>query len=261
MTVMARKMYLIQYGQEPVPKRISVRGAGDDLLWEPIIGIVVESDIGWVLLETGIGRAVLSDSEALTVLYPGRHKPWGLDGDPLTGALAEVGLGVSDINLAAVSHLHCDHSGGIAQLADAGVQVCIQREELEFALEHASPHDGYYPADFVRTVNWRALAGDAEIAPGIRAVSTPGHSPGHMSYQVSLQESGTWLFAIDAGDLAENFTERKPPGQTVIPGDLPRAEASLQRLLAEAKDMNARLVPGHDQLFWTAVHHPSGGYR
>ena len=254
-------MYLLQYGQEPVPKRISVRGAGDDLLWEPIIGIAVETAIGWVLLETGIGRAVLDDGAALAMLYPGAEKPWALDGNPLDAALHKVRLSISDLRLAAVSHLHCDHSGGVRRLAAAGVPICIQGEELEFALQRASPTDGYYPPDFTGAVDWRELGGDAEIAPGVYALSTPGHAPGHMSYRVNLPESGTWLFAVDAGDLAENFTDRKPPGQTVLEGDLPRAEASLQRLLDESAELKARLVPGHDQLFWDAVRHPAGGYR
>jgi len=254
-------MYLLQYGQEPVPKRISVRGAGEELLWEPIIGIAVETALGWVLLETGIGRAVLDDLEALAVLYPGADRPWGLAGDPLQTALGDVGLTISDLKLAAVSHLHCDHSGGVPALADAGVPICIQREELEFALERASLEDGYYPADFVPAVDWRELNGDGEIAPGIHAISTPGHAPGHMSYRVDLPGSGTWLFSVDAADLAENLTERKPPGQTVLPDDLPRAKASLERLLSESEKLNARLVPGHDQVVWTAVRHPLGGYH
>jgi N-acyl homoserine lactone hydrolase len=255
-------MFLLQYGQEPVPKRISVRGAGDELLWEPIIGIVVETAIGWVLLESGISRAVLEDSLALDVLYPGAAKPWGLDGDPLLSALKSVGLTIGDVRIAAISHLHCDHSGGIAHLAAAGVPVYVQQEELDFAMERANLADGYYPRDYTRAVVWRELAGDAEIAPGVRALSTPGHAPGHMSYQVELEESGTWLFAVDAADLAENLTDRKPPGQTVLPDDLGRAEASLLRLLDLSADLkDARLVPGHDQLFWNAVRHPAGGYR
>src|SRR2546427_6391141 len=185
----ARRMYLLQDGQEPVPKRISIRGAGEELLWEPIIGIVIKTTIGWVLLETGIGRPVLDDAQALKVLYPGEHKPWGLDGDPLTAGLAGVGLSVSDIRLAAVSHLHCDHTGGLPKLAGTGVPICIQREELEFALERGSTADGYYPPDFVRTADWRELDGDAKIAPGIYALSTPGHAPGHMSYRVDLQQT------------------------------------------------------------------------
>lgn len=257
----ARRMFLLQFGQEPVPKRISVRGAGDELLWEPIIGAVVETDKGYVLLETGIGRQVLEDLAGLDVLYPGRDKPWGLDGRPLSAALAGVGLAPKDLALAAVSHLHCDHSGGVRELREAGVPIAIQREELEFALERASLSDGYYPADFTGAVDWQELEGDAELAPGVWALSTPGHAPGHMSYRVDLPETGTWLLAVDAGDLAENFTDRRPPGQTVLPDDLPRAVESIDRLLALRDQTRGRLVPGHDQLVWDAVRHPIGGHR
>jgi glyoxylase-like metal-dependent hydrolase (beta-lactamase superfamily II) len=255
-------MFLLQYGQEPVPKRISVRGAGDELLWEPIIGVVVETAKGWVLLETGIGRRVLEDGRVLDILYPGVEKPWGHAGDPLTVALAGVGLKVSDLVMAAASHLHCDHSGGVRELAAAGVPITIQREELEFALEKASPTQGYYPPDFAEAaVDWREIDGDAELAPGVRAISTPGHAPGHMSYRVDLPDTGTWLFAVDAGDLAENFTDKVPPGQTVLVNDGVRAEASLHRLLDLKDELKARLVPGHDQLFWDAVRHPKGGHQ
>jgi len=35
---------------------------------------------------------------------------------------------------------------------------------------------------------------------------------------------------------------------------------SIERLLEEKERLGARLVPGHDQLFWDAVKHPPGGY-
>jgi len=255
-------MYMLQFGQEPVPKRISVRGAGEQVLWEPIIGAVIETSKGWVLLETGIGRRALNDAAALDVLYPGNDKPWGLPGDPLTVSLEQVGLKLSDLHLAATSHLHCDHSGGVSQLASASVPIAIQHDELEFALKRSRLEDGYYKPDFVAPgVTWQELDGDAELAPGVWAVTTPGHAAGHMSYRVDLPNSGTWLLAVDAGDLAENFTEKLAPGQTVQPDGLPRAEASLQRLLDLATQLHGRLIPGHDQLFWDAVRHPAGGHR
>jgi N-acyl homoserine lactone hydrolase len=255
-------MFLLQFGAEPVTKAISVKGGGDTLLWEPIIGILVETEVGWVLLESGIGRAVLDDRDSLEVLYPGAQKPWGLDGDPLQTALARVGVEVSDLAVAAVSHLHCDHSGGIPQLISAGVPIAVHQRELEYAKTRATLADGYYPPDYT-TVNgsWQQLQGDTELAPGVWALATPGHAPGHMSYRVSLADSGTWLFAIDAADLGENLVDGVPPGQTVDPRDEALAVESLQRLKLEAERLNARLVPGHDQFFWNAVRHPAGGHR
>jgi N-acyl homoserine lactone hydrolase len=255
-------MYLLQYGAEPVPKSISVHGAGDTLLWEPIIGVAVESDVGWLLLESGIGRRVLEDLASLAILYPNGPSPWGLAGDPMVTALDAVGLSVGDIALAAVSHLHVDHSGGLARLAEAEVPIVVHRDELQYAREHGRLEDGYYEPDYGEVDGgWRELDGDTELASGVWALATPGHAPGHMSYRVDLESSGTWLFAVDAADLSQNLTDRTRPGQTVDPTDAPRAEASLRRLVAEADRLKARLVPGHDQYFWDAVRHPAGGHR
>lgn len=258
----ARRMFLLQLGEECVPKSVSVAGAAREPIWCPIVAVTVETDEGWVLLETGIGRRFLDDGAAQDAVYRSGPRPRGLEGEPLETALAAVGLAVTDIALAAVSHLHCDHTGGIPLLAAAGVPVAVHRDELAFARAGAGPAGGYFPPDFAeREPWWRILDSDADLVPGVRALETPGHTPGHVSFRVDLPETGTWLFAFDAADLAENLNERRPPGWTALPGDANRAAASLDRLLREAEDLDARLVPGHDGAFWRAVRHPPGGHR
>lgn len=258
----ARRMLMLHFGAEPSPKSISLRGAGDHIIWCPVIGAVVETSSGLALLETGIGRALLEDEPSRTGIYASREQPWGVGEDPLVAALGAVGLRPEDLALAAVSHLHCDHTGGLAHLAEAGVPVFVQREELFFARERAGMRLAYYRPDYdLPDLNWRELDGDADLAPGLRALSTPGHTPGHMSYRVDLPETGTWLLAMDAADLSENLNERVPPGITADPADTARAESSLLRLLEEASRLDARLVPGHDEALWNAVRHPPGGHR
>lgn len=261
-TPLARRMFLLQYGAEPSPKWISVRGADEHILWMPIIGIAVETDAGWVLLETGMGRALLEDTPARQIVYASREQPWAVGEDPLVAALESVGLRPEDFVLAAVSHLHVDHAGGIRTLTQAGVPVAVQGAELVFARERSTLEAAYYPTDYSDPdIRWRELEGDAELAPGVQALFTPGHTPGHMSYRVDLPETGTWLFAVDAACLGENIYERVPGGWTADPADETRIENSLDRILKEAKDLEARLVPGHDQAFWNAVGHPPGGHR
>jgi glyoxylase-like metal-dependent hydrolase (beta-lactamase superfamily II) len=34
------------------------------------------------------------------------------------------------------------------------------------------------------------IEGDAQLATGIHAVATPGHTPGHMAFRVDMRESG-----------------------------------------------------------------------
>jgi glyoxylase-like metal-dependent hydrolase (beta-lactamase superfamily II) len=298
-------MHLVQFGAERIAKGLSLAGSGGPLYWEPFVGVVVETEVGWVLLDTGMGRPALDDprnADAYAAaaaaygqapdgdqpdgdqpdgdlagerpdgtwhLHPeppaGARWTWGWPGDPLEAGLAEVGLHPRDLVLAAVSHLHLDHSGGIPTLAASGVPVAVQRAELEFARSGLPGlGDGYHAPDWSdpRT-RWELLDGDAELAPGVLALSTPGHTPGHMSYAVDLPETGRWIFAADAADLAQNLYDRTPPGTCAggTPADEQAARESLERLLAEARTRRARLVPGHDQVVLNAVRAPADGHR
>jgi glyoxylase-like metal-dependent hydrolase (beta-lactamase superfamily II) len=281
----ADRLFLLQYGAERVTKALSLRGGDQTLYWEPLFGALVETGAGWVLLDTGMGRPAL-DSADVTAAYAvgGDHSPnrdtpwhlhpappradawtWGLTGDPMATALATVGLTPADLALAAVSHLHVDHSGGVPLLAAAGVPVALQRGELDFARSGAvGVAEGFHAPDWSAPhTRWRLLDGDAELAPGVWAVGTPGHTPGHMSFRVDLPGTGTWLFAADAADLAQNVLDGTPCGSAAAgtEQDERRAAESLHRLLELAADTDARLVPGHDQLVLSAVRHPPGGHR
>lgn len=265
----AERMFLLQYGEECTPKWMSVRGAGSTLRWVPVIGILVETADGWVILETGFSRQALEDDAACRAIYGPQvsgadeyFAPTGLSGEPFAAALGDLNLTPGDISLAAVSHLHIDHSGGLPLLGAAGVPVAIQKEELEFGLERAGIAEAYYRPDYEdRGIDWRVLDGDSEIAPGISVLSSPGHTPGHMSYRIDLPQTGTWIFTLDAADLGENLFDRSPIGSTADPADEPRVLPSLERLIREAKELDARIVPCHDPYFWRALRHPPGGHR
>jgi N-acyl homoserine lactone hydrolase len=280
----AKRLFLLQYGAERVPKSLSLAGGPAELYWEPLTGALVETDAGWVLLDTGMSRAAHESADA-TAGYiaagadaPNRGQAWHLapvppdpdgwnwilDGDPVETALAGHGLTPSDLHLAAVSHLHIDHSGGIPTLARAGVPVAIQRRELAFARGGSvGAADGFFEPDWTEPGTiWRELDGDTELASGVTAISTPGHTPGHMSFRVDLEDTGSWLFTADATDLAQNFLDRVPCGSCAggTGADTADAAASLEKLLGLARD-GARLVPGHDQVIATTARHPHGGHR
>lgn len=286
MTGQASRMFLLQYGAERVPRSLSLRDGPSFLGWEPLFGVLVETSEGWVLFDTGMARAALDAEEtqqsyaAAAIdagedpgqqtwsLYPTPPDPtrwnWGLAGDPLVAALATVDLTVSDLSLVVISHLHLDHSGGIPLLAEAGVPVALQQAEMDFARSgRAVFAEGFRAPDWSdpRT-KWHLLDGDADLAPGVSVLSTPGHTPGHSSLRVDLPRSGSWVFAGDAADLGQNLLDRVPCGYCAGgPEDEEAAERSLHRLLAESADADARLVPGHDQLVLNAVRHPRDGHR
>lgn len=287
MTGTADRLFVLQYGAERVGKFLSLRGGSARLGWEPLIGVLVDTADGWVLLDTGMGRTAL-DSPVNQAAYAaaahsggadptpvaGHLEPvppdparwnWGLPGDPMTAALDSVGLAPADLALAAVSHLHLDHSGGIPTLARSGVRVALHRAELDFARSGAvGLADGFHAPDWSDpATNWQVLDGDTEIAPGVTVLATPGHTPGHVSFRVDLPLTGSWIFTADATDLAQNLLDRVPCGSCAggTAADERSAGESLERLLQIAADTGGRLIPGHDQIVTSAIAHPPGGHR
>jgi N-acyl homoserine lactone hydrolase len=262
----AVRMFLLKFGVEVVPKSLSVLGADRTSLIEPIFGALVETTDGLVLLDTGIGRTALADTGTLSTMYGGGTIPTGPDGDPLAVALAGLDLTVADVGLAAVSHLHLDHTGGIPLLAEAGVPIAIQADELDYGRQRAAAGTeqaaAFYRSDYLgEHITWNRLDGGAEIAPGVSVIPTPGHTPGHQSFRVDLPGTGTWILTADATDLAQNLHEARPCGWSAEADDAGRAVTSVSTLLDLAGRTDARVLPGHDPIVWKAAWHPPGGHR
>jgi glyoxylase-like metal-dependent hydrolase (beta-lactamase superfamily II) len=246
------ELIALTIAHEYTPRWLSLEGGGDERLRLPIIAVLAHSDAGWALLDTGISPA-LREPALGEAIYRGRGPDIPGVGHPLVAAMDAAGVAVGDIAIAAVSHLHVDHSGGLPLLA-GGPPVVVQARELAFARSPAAPGAAYLVEDYADPeIAWRIIDGDDAIAPGIDAVFTPGHTPGHMSYRVRMRDGATWLFAMDAIDLQEGIESDTPIGYSADPADAPLRRASHDLLVALAAAEGARLVPGHCPVTWPPV--------
>jgi N-acyl homoserine lactone hydrolase len=177
----------------------SLRGL-DGLDW-PVHGFVVIHPGGAVLVDTGVGgpQRLLSD--------------WRVVNRSAAAALAESGLSPADIGLVINTHLHFDHCGQNAVFAHAPFYV--QRSELDRARREAAVLSGWF--DFAGA-RFELLDGDAEILPGLRVITTPGHTVGHQSVVVDTSE-GQQILIGDAAYTPRQYAD--PPDQ-----DLPDGQAS-----------------------------------
>jgi glyoxylase-like metal-dependent hydrolase (beta-lactamase superfamily II) len=127
-----RRVVLLTLGWEELPKTVSVFGdTSGQRLTEPVPGVLLEVDGGWLLLDTGFNPALLRDEE-LHRRFHGRHPqvrpvlPGA--GEPLMEALEKAGLAVPSITAVALSHLHNDHAGGLRHFAGRA-PVHLQKAE------------------------------------------------------------------------------------------------------------------------------------
>lgn len=263
-----RRVLALTLAWVDVPRSVSVHGADPDVLVrEPVPGVLIETHAGWLLLDTGYNLALLRDPALRRRFYPvpatTPHVPGpGGDplepgGDPLEEQLGRFGVAPEDISAVAVSHLHADHAGGLRHFAGQ-VPVHAQRAELEYGLSgHPEPerHE-IFRIDFDDPrIDWRVADGDVEVAPGVTALSTPGHTPGHQSFSVEVDAAsggGGFVFAFDAADLAENLNQERAIGTTI--GVPPEASLGpIRRLKRISAERGLRLVPGHDPQVWPAL--------
>src|SRR3972149_897930 len=108
-------------------------------------------------------------------------------------------------------------------------ELAVQQDEYAYANYPAGFFAGfYYRKNFdLPGYRWRLLDGDAEIVPGVTALRSDGHTPGHQSLLVELPQTGPVILAGDCCYWQESIDKEIPPG--VVWGPT-RAMPSLQRL-------------------------------
>ncbi|WP_238365711.1 N-acyl homoserine lactonase family protein [Mesobacterium pallidum] len=240
-----RRLYVLLCGYEIIPKTVSTRDLGARfVLSVPITAYLLDTASGWVLFDTALDESHLNDPEAKRRMFTDA----GWDPAPvvrphheLGRQLAEIGIGFEDIGTVILSHLHADHTGHLKHMPQA--QVIVQRAELE-AGQTDPLSFACFGSDFrLPGIMWQPIDGDAEILPGLTALSTPGHTIGHMSLRVDLPGTGPVILTADVGDLRENFEHEILPGASV---DDTAALASIRRINALVAETGALMLMTHD---------------
>lgn len=216
-------------------------GPGKRLIGIP--GYLLQTDKGAnILVDTGFDPAYATDpaaAEARDGLSTFGQLRGHCAARTLEGQLALVGLRLSDISAAVLTHSHIDHVGSLHRLT---CPVWLT------AAERAEPRPLYFGA--VRPLPWpdlpyRVIGAPLDLASGIRLIPTPGHTPGHLSLMLQLPDGPPLILAADAinreSEPLEGFADAMDPAA---------AARSAQQLFALAKETGARILYGHDPQQW-----------
>ena len=222
----------------------------------------LEIPVPWYLIKHPKGNVVIDGGNALEVALDKRAH-WGdvVDAyDPVMDArdncvdqCRSVGVRPEDVRYVVQSHLHLDHTGAIGRFPRA--EHIVQRLEYEYAFNPDwFSTKAYIRADFDRpNLSWKFLGGEYTdnfdlFGDGVlRMIFTPGHSPGHQSFLVTLPNSGPFMIACDAVYTMDHWENRALPGLVCSAVDAVRSVNKLHKIVA---DTNATLVAGHDTELW-----------
>lgn len=221
-----------------------------------------EIPVPWFLIKHPQGNVVIDGGNAIEAAIDKRGH-WGavVDAyDPImqvsencVDQLKLVDVTPQSVRFVVQSHLHLDHTGAIGRFPKA--MHIVQRAEYDYAFKpHWFSAGAYIRADFDRPgLNWKFLGGEYTdnydlFGDGtVRMIFTPGHSPGHQSFLVTLPKTGPVLLTIDAAYTMDHWENKALPGLVVSSADAADSVAKLRKIAA---DTGAMVVTGHDPVTW-----------
>jgi 4-pyridoxolactonase len=198
--------------------------------------VLIEHPDGLTLYDTGY------DLDHVNRVLP-FELPKQTEDQTLVAQLKLAGFEAEQVNYVINSHFHFDHVGGNRFLTEA--TTLVSKEELRHA-KVPEPFErlGYSDLMFdYPGVKYETVSGDVEIADGVWLFETPGHTAGHYSLLVEMDEGPSMLFAGDAAYTFENLNREIVGGFHLDPTE---SVNSIRRLKRLAKTHRADIYPSHE---------------
>ena len=221
--------FVVNMKKDDVNGALAAAYMDKDKITIPYSPIVVNTGAKLIVMDTGTGEANLERSKGAGGQFHGNLKAAGIDRNA--------------VDVVVISHFHGDHINGLLtpdnKLAFANAEVMVPSAEWKFWMDDGEMSrapagrmaDQFKNARRVFDALGRKVTqydAGKEVAPGITAVATPGHTPGHTSYVVA-SGSGKLYVQADVTNVPQLFV-RNPGWHAFFDQDAKLAEETRRKV-------------------------------
>ncbi|MFS2014246.1 MBL fold metallo-hydrolase [Azospirillum sp. CT11-132] len=199
-------------------------------------------------LETSINAFLIEAGPRLLLVDTGAGQLFGPYGGKLPVSLAAAGYRPDQVTDILLTHIHTDHSGGLAldgRMVFPNATVHVGQADLDFFLNRDNTAKGLQPRHYdeavatvglyVKAGKVKPFTGQSEILPGVTAVPTPGHTPGHAFYRVTSRGESIEFW----GDIIHVGPVQFPRPEATVSFDIDQDAARAQRLKRFAQEADS----------------------
>jgi glyoxylase-like metal-dependent hydrolase (beta-lactamase superfamily II) len=198
-------------------------------------------------LETSVNAYLINTGSQLVLVDTGAAGLFGPTLGQLMGNLKAAGYQPEQVDAVVITHMHADHVGGLmagTQRAFPNATVHADQHDADFWLSQANldkapaESKGFFQGamaslnPYVAAGKFKAFNGDTDLVPGIRALASRGHTPGHSTYVVESQGEKLVLWGDLMHVAAVQFAQ--PSVTITFDSDSKAAAAQRQKAFADA---------------------------
>jgi N-acyl homoserine lactone hydrolase len=223
--------------------------ANDESVWTPGENVgqsiefsstcwLVKRGSDWLLWDAGVPESAHNDPRGWSTLP--KLIVYHLD-RTLTDQLGEIGLNPRDITHLAISHTHGDHIGNVGLFPNAA--ILMQKAEYSWINSPDGPNDNVnqlmaLARQLMGTPkNLQPIEGITDVFGdgSLTLIPTPGHTPGHQSLLVHLNNFGFVILSGDVVHSEENFEKNIVPSLNTNKQDSIASMEKIRQLIATYK--------------------------
>ncbi|MGJ5205223.1 MBL fold metallo-hydrolase [Bradyrhizobium sp. HKCCYLR20261] len=172
--------------------------------------------------------------------------------------LAAAGIDPKAIDIVVLSHMHGDHINGL-KLADGSLafpNAELKVPSVEWAFWNSDENAAKASSELMKGnfANFKKVFGglenkvtqyewDKEVAPGITALATPGHTPGHTSFAVASGNAKVFIQS-DVTNVPELFL-RNPDWHVMFDTDAAQAQETRHKFYDMVAAEKAKVIGFH----------------